>query len=88
MAKAKVKVKYDPNAEYVCIKGTISIREEETNNPTLISSESVDDNENKVRFKMSHRTPGQVAYLVEGAKMIQLAADYDKANPQAQGGKA
>ncbi len=74
MAKSKVRVKeYDPNAEYVCVKGTISIREIVTNNPILITPDSVDDKGDPVRFNMSSRTPGEIAYLVDGLKKIALA---------------
>ncbi len=85
MANEKAK-EYDPNAEYVCVRGTISIRAPKTNLPRLITPDSIDAKKNKVRFKMPHRTPGEIAYLVNGTRNIQLATEYDKA--QTQGGKS
>ncbi len=73
MAKVKVK-EYDPNAEYVCVKGTLSIRDVVTKTPMLITPESVDEKGNQVRFKLPNRTPGQIAYLVDGLKKVALAS--------------
>ncbi len=58
--KTAAKPKYDPNALYEVKRGTISHKGDNT----LYSK-----GDGKT-FKMSHRTPSQVEYLVDVAKTI------------------
>ncbi len=58
--KAAAKPKYDPSALYECARGTISHK----GDSALYSK-----GDGKT-FKMSHRTPSEVEYLVDVTKTI------------------
>lgn len=66
---------YDPNAEYVCLHGRLSIKGDK-NNRRYISYSDVDSSGKKVTFKLSHLQPHEVAYLAENLRQVQPAADY------------
>lgn len=73
---------YNPDADYIVSPGQRISLPPTADNPfkTFISANDVDENGQPVRFKMSHRTPKEIQFLVERKGVIQLA-------PPAKGGK-
>ncbi|PJF23616.1 MAG: hypothetical protein CUN56_00185 [Phototrophicales bacterium] len=65
------KTKYDPNGEYICVKGAVSIKHK--NGRTIIAATETDVTGKPVTFKMPHRTPEEIQYLVEAVKVIKPA---------------
>lgn len=68
---------YNPDADYIVSPGQRISLPPSADNPfkTFISADDVDENGQPVRFKMSHRTPKEIQFLVERKGVIQLAPE-------------
>ena len=64
---------YDPKADYVCVKGRISLKDPKTNNRTLVTPETQDKAGKKLTFSLPHLKSHEVAFLVEHSGIIRLA---------------